>query len=92
MMRELEQEVQEEEEEWERIKKDGGRKKSMFSEEKNKKKNKKQAIWRDGITLVTHIQPSRSCLINTWLWLRWFMCMYVLMCLHMCVWVIAERA
>lgn len=91
MMRELEQEVQEEEEEWERIKKDGGRKKSMFSEEKNKK-NKKQAIWRDGITLATHIQPSRSCLINTWLWLRWFMCMYVLMCLHMCVWVIAERA
>lgn len=91
MMRELEQEVQEEEEEWERIKKDGGRKKSVFSEEKKTKK-KKQAIWRDGITLATHIQPSRSCLINTWLWLRWFMCMYVLMCLHMCVWVIAERA
>lgn len=87
MMRELEQEVQEEEEEWERIKKDGGRKKSVFSEEKKTK----QAIWRDGITLATHIQPSRSCLINTWLWLRWFMCMYVLMCLHMCVWVIAER-
>lgn len=91
MMRELEQEVQEEEEEWERIKKDGGRKKSVFSEEKKNQK-KKQAIWRDGITLATHIQPSRSCLINTWLWLRWFMCMYVLMCLHMCVWVIAERA
>lgn len=91
MMRELEQEVQEEEEEWERIKKDGGRKKVCFRKKKQKNP-KKQAIWRDGITLATHIQPSRSCLINTWLWLRWFMCMYVLMCLHMCVWVIAERA
>lgn len=44
---------------------------------------KKQAIWWDGITLAKHIQPSSSCLINTYHRLRRFMCMRV----RMWVWV-----